>query len=63
MKKSNPYKDNGSSKKWKYKGEKKVVSIRLTSEERQLILSKFNSIQHFIQVSMAEMLKIDCQKD
>ena len=39
-------------KKWDYSGVKKITSIRLSEEEKKLILDKFNSVQEFIQFSL-----------
>lgn len=39
----------GAPRKYKYDGTKKTTSIRLSKEERKLILDKYNSIQEFIQ--------------
>jgi hypothetical protein len=60
---NNPYKDNGAQKKWKYEGVKKHTSIRLALKERELILSHFDSIQHFIQVSLEKLVKNDSRDD
>ena len=39
----------GSNRKWSYEGVKKYTSIRLSKEEKELILSKFESVQAFVQ--------------
>lgn len=42
-------------KKYKYEGKKTISSIRLTDEERVLILSRFESIQEFVQKSIEKL--------
>ena len=42
-------------KKYKYEGTKTISSIRLTDDERELILSKFESIQEFVQKSIEKL--------
>lgn len=49
------YKSNGAQKKWDYSGTKKTTSIRITDDERGLILSHFDSIQAFIQDSISKL--------
>ncbi len=44
-------------KKYEYKGTKKITSIRLSAEEKKLILNSFESVQEFIQISI-EKLKV-----
>ena len=39
----------GRPKKWLYKGDKKITSIRLTDEEKELIKYKFGTTQAFIE--------------
>ncbi len=39
----------GPNKKWRYNGEKKVLSIRLTDTERDFIKKDFDSVQAFVQ--------------
>lgn len=43
-------------KKWDYEGKKKITSIRLSDEEKELILSKFPSVQSAIQY-LIELMK------
>lgn len=38
-----------TNKKWEYEGKKHITSIRLTHEEKDLILTYFQSIQEFVQ--------------
>ena len=44
-------------KKWNYEGKKKPVSIRLTEQEKKMILKKFDSLQAFIQDSLERLKK------
>lgn len=42
-------------KKYKYEGKKTISSIRLTDEERDLILKSFESIQEFVQKNIEKL--------
>lgn len=42
-------------KKYDYEGTKTISSIRLTKEERELILKHFESIQEFVQKSIDKL--------
>ena len=55
--KRNP-KGAGPKKKWRYNGEKKTMSIRLTETERKFIMREFDSIQAFVQYYM-NILRIE----
>lgn len=37
------------NRKWEYEGKKVITSIRLTQEEKDLVLTYFQSIQEFVQ--------------
>jgi hypothetical protein len=48
----------GAPRKYKYKGEKMVTSIRLSDEEKEKIArAGFSSVQHFIQHFLGKIRK------
>ena len=44
-------------RKYDYKGRKKITSIRLSDEERKIILSKYQGIQDFVQDAVETLIK------
>ena len=50
-------------RKYDYKGRKKITSIRLSDEERKIILSKFQGIQDFVQDAVEALIKKTEKKD
>ena len=47
----------GRPREYKYKGSKKITSIRLSEDERKRILNKFQSVQEFIQMAIEMLIK------
>lgn len=47
----------GAPRKFSYKGKKKNTTIRLTDDEKKLILEKFNSLGEFIQKCISDLSK------
>ena len=42
-------------KKYDYEGTKKITSIRLSDQEKKLILKNYSSVQEFIQKSLENL--------
>lgn len=42
-------------KKWEYEGTKKITSIRLSEEEKEIILKYFKTVQEFIQENINKL--------
>ena len=45
----------GTGRKYEYKGLKKITSIRLSEEEKKLILKNFETVQEFIQECLEKL--------
>lgn len=50
-------KTQNANRKWEYEGKKVVTSIRLTQEEKDLVLTYFQSIQEFVQKHLEALKK------
>ena len=46
---------NRKTRKWDYEGVKTITSIRLTEDEKKRVLTKYNSIQAFIQNALKNL--------
>lgn len=54
--KKRKYLKTGRPRKYDYRGDKKITSIRLTHGERTQILMEYKSVQEFIQDAIKKLL-------
>ena len=47
--------NGGRPRKYKYKGEKKPTTIRLSPEEKKKILNRFENVQEFVQWAIKKL--------